>query len=390
MTYDYYNRIFKDLPKPLAFVDMDLLDQNIQQIARQTALHQLRVASKSLRCVALLHYLQTKLDNYAGLMTYSLRETLHLLKKGFDQILIGYPVVHQASIAQIIPFLRGGRSVVFMVDAPEHLAVLEQIGHEHSLTILVCIDTDMSLRLPGLHFGVWRSQINTRKKFVAIVDAIHGSSSLQLVGIMGYEAQTAGIADTGNGLLKDRAITMLKKMSLKNEKKIRAWCDYLDKKNIKLSFVNGGGTGSIDTTALDPHVSEITVGSGFYAPALFDYYHRFRYAPAAAFALEVTRKPTKGIVTCHFGGYVASGAVGKSKTPIPYLPEGLQLVGNEATGEVQTPIICGKNKIGIGDTIFFRHAKAGELCEHFNELYLVRQGKIIDICKTYRGEGVTD
>ena len=35
-----------------------------------------------------------------------------------------------------------------------------------------------------------------------------------------------------------------------------------------------------------------------------------------------------------------------------------------------------------------QHAKAGELCERFDSLHLVREGRIIDTVATYRGEGM--
>ncbi len=43
--------------------------------------------------------------------------------------------------------------------------------------------------------------------------------------------------------------------------------------------------------------------------------------------------------------------------------------------------------VGLGDRVWFRHAKAGELCERVNELHLVRGGAVVDVVPTYRGEG---
>jgi D-serine deaminase-like pyridoxal phosphate-dependent protein len=88
------------------------------------------------------------------------------------------------------------------------------------------------------------------------------------------------------------------------------------------------------------------------------------------------------------GGYIASGGIGLSKQPTPYLPKGFFLIQNEGCGEVQTPITYnGKEKLSIGDTILFRHAKAGELCERFNALHIVSNGKIVETTPTFRGEG---
>jgi D-serine deaminase-like pyridoxal phosphate-dependent protein len=55
---------------------------------------------------------------------------------------------------------------------------------------------------------------------------------------------------------------------------------------------------------------------------------------------------------------------------------------------VQTPLTVPENvALRPGDPVFFRHAKAGELAEHFNEYLLVR-GEVIEArAPTYRGIG---
>jgi D-serine deaminase-like pyridoxal phosphate-dependent protein len=153
----------------------------------------------------------------------------------------------------------------------------------------------------------------------------------------------------------------------------------------ELRFVNGGGTGSLHTTTKEDVVTEITAGSGFYAPTLFDNYSAFTLTPAAMFALPVVRKPSKKVATVLGGGYLASGPADALRLPTPYLPQGLKLDKNEGAGEVQTPVIGAD--LRVGDRVYFRHAKAGELCERFNSLLLVEGDRVIDEVPTYRGEG---
>ncbi|HEY7848408.1 MAG TPA: amino acid deaminase/aldolase, partial [Ktedonobacterales bacterium] len=155
-----------------------------------------------------------------------------------------------------------------------------------------------------------------------------------------------------------------------------------------LRFVNGGGTGSMSTTRAEDAVTELTIGSAFYGPALFDNYREFRYQPAAGFAVEIVRRPTAQRYTCLGGGYVASGAPGPDRLPKPYLPAGVRLDPLEGVGETQTPVrYAGKIALGLGDPIFFRHSKAGELCERFTQLLLVSHGAVVGEAATYRGEG---
>jgi D-serine deaminase-like pyridoxal phosphate-dependent protein len=74
--------------------------------------------------------------------------------------------------------------------------------------------------------------------------------------------------------------------------------------------------------------------------------------------------------------------------PLPALPEGLALTPLEGAGEVQTPLLVGsKAKLNVGDPVFFRHAKAGELAEHFNAYALVRGDTVEGDAPTYRGLG---
>ena len=155
-----------------------------------------------------------------------------------------------------------------------------------------------------------------------------------------------------------------------------------------LELVNGGGTGSLAATASENAVTEVTAGSGFYDSVLFDHYRSLDLRPAAAFAMPVVRKPSPRIATVLGGGYLASGAPGKDRLPEPYLPRGLRLDPLEGAGEVQTPVLGEPAaRLGLGDRVYFRHAKAGELCERFASLHLVEGGRIVDEVPTYRGEG---
>lgn len=163
--------------------------------------------------------------------------------------------------------------------------------------------------------------------------------------------------------------------------------EMLENQGHLLSFVNGGGTGSVETTIKEDVVTEVTVGSGFFSPRLFDYYSQFRHEPAAGFALEVVRIPEQNVYTCFGGGYIASGSIGVDKQPEPYLPKGCTLFPNEGAGEVQTPVHY-KGTLSLDDPVFFRHAKAGELCEHFNEVYLIKGSAVTGTAKTYRGHGL--
>ncbi|TDB89580.1 amino acid deaminase/aldolase, partial [Actinomadura sp. 7K534] len=78
------------------------------------------------------------------------------------------------------------------------------------------------------------------------------------------------------------------------------------------------------------------------------------------------------------------------RLPQPYLPTGLVYDPNEGAGEVQTPLLGrSADLLAIGDRVWFRHTKAGELCERFDTLHLIEDDKVVGTVPTYRGEGRT-
>ncbi len=389
-SYGYYRDLFAGRLMPFAFVDLDLFDANVAEVLARARGKAIRVASKSMRCVALLRRVFAASSQFQGLMAYSLREAAFLAGQGFDDILVAYPAWGDAEAAEVRDMLRGETGVTLMVDCAEQVEHWERVATAAGVAVSVCLDVDMSSRYPGLHFGVRRSGITTPAQALKLWARIRECEHVTLAGVMGYEAQIAGLQDrVPRQMLKNRLVDALKRRSVREVARRRAAVvDALRNAGCDLRFVNGGGTGSVETTRDDPAVTELTVGSGFYAPGLFDHFSRFKHLPAAGFAIEITRQPTPEIYTCLGGGYVASGAAGPDKLPTPYLPAGARLIAQEGAGEVQTPIVYnGSEQLVLGAPVFLRHSKAGELCERFNTLLLASEGKVVDEVPTYRGEG---
>lgn len=389
-TYEYYKEIFAEIPKPFALVDLDMLDDNAEAIAQAAGGKTVRLASKSIRSVDVLNRLLRSNPIFQGIMCYTAAEAVFLAEQGFDDLLLGYPQWQPEAIRSIVNLVGEGRSITLMVDSVEHVEHIERFAKQQRTVIPLCIDVDMSVQYPGLHFGVWRSPVHSWEGMYPIVEQIIRSPWLHLDGIMGYEAQVAGVGDNANGKhMKNTMVRWLKVRSIVEAAKRRKEAvERLAAMDLRLRFVNAGGTGSLDSSREEAWVTEITAGSGFYAPGLFDHYASFRYKPAAAYAVEVVRIPKAGIVTCMGGGYTASGTADKDKLAKPYLPSGLKLFPLEGAGEVQTPLrLPAHVELGLGDPVFFRHAKAGELCERFKVLYAVSQGRIVGEYATYRGMG---
>ncbi|WP_141903676.1 amino acid deaminase/aldolase [Lysinibacillus sp. Y5S-8] len=382
------DRAFSDLERPFAWLDLDALDKNIRTVQEACGGKQIRIATKSIRSVEVLRYVQKNLANVVGFMTFTAAETIFLLQQQFDDLLLGYPVMEEAAIRRLLHFVKDGKSVTFMVDRPEHIQLLAKLGLEIGVRVQVCIDINVSNDFKVLYFGTKRSSLYSLETLTPFLQEVQKTSAIEVVGAMGYEAQIAGVGNRPANALKGKVIEAMQVQAKKQVTQFRRLAiAHIKAYFPNLRFVNGGGSGSMLYTNQQKEVTEITVGSAFYAPALFDQFTHLQLEKAAGFALSVTRKPEKNIVVCHGGGYTASGAIGLDRLPVFYEPSNFAYLSLEGAGEVQTPIKVKGKHINIGDTIYFRHAKAGELCERFQVLHGIREDKYMGPYTTYRGDG---
>jgi D-serine deaminase-like pyridoxal phosphate-dependent protein len=388
-----YETAFAGLDAPFAFVDLDAMWSNSAGLLARSAGKPIRVASKSLRCRALLRTILDRDAGYQGLLAFTLPEALWLAREGFEDLVVAYPTTDRGALRELgaLTAEHPGGAPAVMVDSVEHLDLVAAAAGDVTAPIRVCLDFDASFWTVGsrVKIGAKRSPIHTPEQARRFAQEIVARPGVTLVGMMSYEGHIAGQGDRIAGArLKSLAIARMQRTSYAELRERRAAAVAAVCEVAPLAFVNAGGTGDLERVATEPAMTEATAGSGFYAPTLFDNYASFRLEPAAMFALPVSRRPGPGIVTALGGGYLASGAGAKDRMPTPYLPQGLRLDGMEGTGEVQTPL-HGKAADGlrVGDNVYFRHAKAGELCERFTTLHLVQGDRIVDAVPTYRGEG---
>jgi len=395
-AYERYERIFADLAPPFAFCDLDALWSNADEMARRAAGKPIRVASKSVRCRELLRRILDRDSGFRGLLTFTLPETLWLADQGFADLLVAYPTSDRAALGELahLTAARPEDAPVVMVDSTSHLDLIEAAAAAAGAgdaAVRVCIELDVGWWPLGgrVKVGPKRSPLRSPEQARELALEIERRPGVRLAGLMAYEGHIAGVGDAGpGGRLRNRAIRAMQRLSGRELRARRAAVVSTVSEVSDLEFVNGGGTGSIAATAAEPAVTEIAAGSGFYAPVLFDHYSSFELLPAAGFALAVVRRPSPRVATALGGGYIASGAPGGDRLPEPYLPRGLRLDSLEGAGEVQTPLLGEPAaRLGVGDRVYLRHAKAGELCERFNSLHLVEGDRIVDEVPTYRGEG---
>jgi len=391
---ELYERATAHLDPPFAVVDLDAFDSNARDMVRRAGGLPIRVASKSLRCRYLIERVLAR-PGFRGVMCYSLAEALWLHGTGVsDDLLVAYPTTDRGALRALAADAAARRHVTVTIDSADHLNfIAATLGDGHP-EIRVCLELDVSWRPlghgPVVHIGTWRSPLHTPAQAALFAETILARPGFALTGVMGYEGQIAGLGDAPPGrplraallrLIQARSAAELRERRAETVRRISAMTS--------LEFVNGGGTGSLESTSADKSVTELAAGSGLVGPVLFDAYRKFRPRPALLYALPVVRRPAPGIATLFSGGYVASGTGTPDRLPSPFRPVGLRLTGTEGAGEVQTPVRgAAAGLLRTGDRVWLRHAKAGELAERFTEYYLVGadDGQERSV-PTYRGEG---
>ncbi|MEV6865240.1 amino acid deaminase/aldolase [Streptosporangium subroseum] len=391
-----YDQATAHLDPPFAVLDLAALRSNASGMVQRAAGKPIRVASKSIRSRPVLERILA-MDGFTGTMAFTLPEALWLVSTGVRDVLVAYPTADRAALAELASDTGAAQEITVMVDRIEHLDLIEaavaDVQSRNRHEIRVCLDIDASFVAFGGRFraGVRRSPIREPEQAADLAAATAKRPGFRLVGLMAYEAQIAGVGDDppGNPALT-QAIRWMQAQSRRELIMRRGRIVQAVRQVTELEFVNGGGTGSIEKTVREKAVTEVAAGSGFFHPRLFDFYRGFTGRPAALFALPVVRRPAPDVVTVLGGGYSASGSPGQNRLPQPYLPCGLRYDSDEGAGEVQTPLLGQPAEdLRIGDRVWFRHAKAGELCERFASLHLIDGDKIVDEVPTYRGEGRT-
>ncbi|MFN8370100.1 MAG: alanine racemase [Bacteriovoracaceae bacterium] len=392
-NYDSLKNILSSETLPAMVVNMDAIDFNLDIIEKYALSFnkKIRIATKSIRVPDIALYILKKNPKvFQGLMCFSIFEAKFYFEKGITDLLIGYPVVQYQELVVLSELINQGADIKIMLDHPDQFKIIEDHWNKNGLKtkVKICLDIDCSFQFFGIYAGVYRSSIKNLNSLKERLNLIKQSNYLNFNGLMAYEAQVAGLPDRNP---YQSFLNFIKRWIRKKSMRLLAVKRAEIKKIVEengfhLSFFNGGGSGSLQMTLLEEAISEVTVGSGIFQAQLFDYYTTNEFSPAIAFALTITRNSDPHILTCQSGGFIASGMTSRDKTPKPFMPEGVELIEAEGMGEVQSPIKISDNcKLKIGDMVFFRPAKSGEIAERFNEYLLIRNNKIEKKVLTYRG-----
>lgn len=388
--YDAWNTATAAEDPPFAVIDMHALRENAASLVYRASGKPIRLATKSLRVRGIIEQV-LQMPGYAGLLAFTLPEALWLAQSCPD-IVVGYPSADRAAIEELAHDAEAAARITLMVDSVDQLDFIDSIvPPKQRPAIRVCLELDASWQGPAPlgRLGVLRSPLRTPAALRRLAETVDGRPGFALVGLMAYEAQVAGVADSVPGQVPMNAvISAVKRRSIAELAERRAAAVAAVSEVGSLEFVNGGGTGSLESTAADASVSELAAGSGLFAGHYFDDYAAFTPQPATGFALSVVRKPRRDCATVLGGGWVASGPPGLDRLPQVAHPAGLRMTSREMAGEVQTPLIGdAARSLNVGDRVWFRHAKSGELSERIGEFVLVEGTHMTGRLPSYRGEG---
>ena len=371
------------LDTPLAALALDALAANAFDLLDRAAGMPIRVASKSVRVRGVLDAVLA-LPGFRGILAYTLPEALWLATD-HDDVVVGYPTADRAAIAALGADERLASRVTLMIDDPAQLDLVDAVvapGRRAAIRVALELDASFRSRVLG-HIGVRRSPVHEAADAERLAAAIVARPGFRLVGMMAYEAQIAGVVNKGRPVIQRMQSASIRELADRRGAAVAAVRGVAP-----LEFVNGGGTGSIESTRQDPAVTEVAAGSGLFGPHLFDGYTQFAPAPAAAFALSVVRRPTPDVAALLGGGWIASGPTAPDRQPQLAWPTGLKMLPREAAGEVQTPVTGdAARSMTVGDRVWLRHTKAGEASEHLNAFAVVQDGGVVAELPTYRGEG---
>lgn len=157
-----YDRATAHLDAPVAVVDLEAFDANADDLVRRAAGKPVRVASKSVRCRALLERVLAR-PGFAGIMSFTLAESLWLARAGFDDVLLAYPSADRPAYAELAADPKLAGAVTVMVDDHAQLDLIDAARAGGTQEIRVCLELDTSLRMLGgrVRIGALRSPLRS-------------------------------------------------------------------------------------------------------------------------------------------------------------------------------------------------------------------------------------
>ena len=139
-----YDAATSHLEPPLAIIDLAALRANAADLTRRASGKPVRLASKSVRCRAIIEQ-ALGMDGFRGILAYTLPEALWLARTGTsDDIVVAYPTANRTALAELAGDPVLAAAITVMIDSPAHLDMIEKAaaGLAQPHPVRVCLDID--------------------------------------------------------------------------------------------------------------------------------------------------------------------------------------------------------------------------------------------------------
>lgn len=175
-----------DLETPLVYVDLDILEENLDRYASLAAEHDvsLRTHTKAHKCSELAKMQQDRRPD--GVLCQKLGEAEVMIRAGIEDILLVVPVVTEVKLDRLCWLAAQCRQFAMLVDSPANIDPLNQAAATREQTIPVVIEIDTGLNRMGVPFG---------KPAAELASYIEGCEAVELHGILGHDAQLPFLAE---------------------------------------------------------------------------------------------------------------------------------------------------------------------------------------------------
>ncbi len=238
-----------DLDTPALWVDLDILERNIAELAGHFAAAAVgwRPHMKGIRVPAIAH--KAIAAGAIGVTCATIREAEAMAESGVEDILIANEMVGERKISRLAQLCRRAQAKV-IVDNADNVRELSAAARRHGARIGVLIDVNTGMNRTGLLPG---------PAIVHLAQAIDDSEGLRFLGLMTWEGHTLAIADPD---LRARATKDAISQLVNLAEACRA-------SGLTAAIVSGGGSGTYKTTPFVKGMTEIQAGGAIFCDVIY-------------------------------------------------------------------------------------------------------------------------
>jgi len=340
---------------PALVVDLDLMERNIARIRNTCADAEVlwRPHCKAHKCPDIARLLVAR--GAIGVTCAKLSEAEAMINAGIENVLIANQVVGRIKVDRLVQLSKRSR-VTVALDSSENASELDAAFRRAGLTLPVLIEIDSGSHRAGVQPGI---------SVLALARDILTKPALQLEGLMTWEGHTTQIPDA---IEKRRKI----ERAIKGVIQSAEMCGAV---GIKIGIISCGGTGTYETTAKIPGVTEIQAGGGIFG----DVHYRTHYNVPVDYALNlvatVTSRPSPRLIITDAGKKAMSS---DAAMPEPLgLPPISRVSLSAEHGKIE--LLCDSEQPSIGSRIRFAVGYADTTIHLHDRIYPIRAGRIQQI-----------